>query len=644
MTEGRPDGRGPASVTLMRDYGTATWIGGDAECDHIAKKRKNLDSGLRNDGRKHKGLYEGEKATEITEYYRDTCGKCGATRVDNQLGLEPTPEQYVANMVAVFREVRRVMRPDGTLWLNLGDSYNGSGKGATVSDKSMIHYKAQQLENKSDAPGLKTKDLVGIPWRVAFALQQPDLRCKGCEHVAHKSEWGKFPNGRLICPNCVKSNGWIIETPGWWLRSEIIWYKTNPMPESVTDRPTKSHEQLFLFSPSAIYYYDLDAIREPHAEASLPRALRGISAENKWIKGAPGSTAHTMSQARKNKRKEWEASGGGNSVFDEETGRLLINPGGRNKRTVWKIPTRPYKGAHFATFPTDLVEPCILAGTSEKGVCPDCGTPWVRVVETKPRPADEERIKEMEALGVPRYTGNLWKIGGHYREVENVLGWRPTCSCYPRVDEWQEYPSRVHISDEDYALLIEPIRKLRVELIEFWLTMETVPGIVLDPFSGAATTGLVCQQYGRDYIGLDLSKEYHDLARRRLSLEAWDAWVEGSGRNGDEKDKQHKNMKVPGRSPHSFHKARVKEDDLSDLPMFNNGDNDLTSFSKDLNLKDVILRINNNGMISYRIDSIDDDVIEGAITNKMIQRQRQRSPKIAPDLSFIDFIGFNFSS
>lgn len=202
-------------------------------------------------------------------------------QVNGQIGLERTPDEYVANMVSVFREVRRVLRKDGTLWLNLGDSYvGGATKGENEGAKQRTNKGATWGNNsdlallKHKVKGLKQKDLVGIPWRVAFALQ----------------------------------------ADGWYLRSDIIWHKPNPMPESVTDRPTKSHEYIFLMVKSARYYYDADAIREV------------------------------------------AAYDGRKDIWQD--GVAL-----RNRRSVWTVATHPYKGAHFATFPPALIEPCILAGS-----------------------------------------------------------------------------------------------------------------------------------------------------------------------------------------------------------------------------------------------------------------------------------------
>ena len=229
-----------------------------------------------------------------------------------QIGLEPTPEQFVAELVAVFREVRRVLRDDGTLWLNLGDSYasggnNRSGEGETRNLKTeKFHGGTAHLNQRrttGDTPGLKPKDLVGIPWRVAFALQ----------------------------------------SDGWYLRQDIIWHKPNPMPESVRDRCTKAHEYVFLLSKSARYWYDAEAVAE--AGTGRPPGNKGLS-KYATAYEALGEYHRTASGLEK-QRPGYET---------------------RNRRSVWTVATRPYSGAHFATFPPALVEPCILAG------CPVGGT------------------------------------------------------------------------------------------------------------------------------------------------------------------------------------------------------------------------------------------------------------------------------
>lgn len=221
-----------------------------------------------------------------------------------QIGLEPTPSEYVTKMVDVFREVRRVLRDDGTLWLNLGDSYAGSGKGAWANkDRQKETYvpdpESPQTKMPKVFPGIKPKDLIGIPWRVAFALQED----------------------------------------GWYLRQDIIWHKPNTMPEPVRDRCTKAHEYLFLLSKSPKYYFDALALKEPAVNAGK-RVMLG---DKSFAKG----------QA---KGKGVAPSGNGLAEFYDV-------PALRNRRSVWSITTKPYKGAHFATFPPDLVEPCVVAGS-----------------------------------------------------------------------------------------------------------------------------------------------------------------------------------------------------------------------------------------------------------------------------------------
>ncbi len=248
--------------------------------------------------------------------------------VDGQIGLEPTPDEFVAALVAVFREVRRVLRDDGMLWLNLGDSYNAAGR---TGQGTRVGFK--QGTNRASAAGsdqcrpsvdsLKPKDLIGIPWRVAFALQ----------------------------------------TDGWYLRQDIIWHKPNPMPESVTDRCTKAHEYIFLLSKSERYYFDNEAMQE---EATG---------------GAPGNTTHKHTAAYEAGDARHRTKGGllaysfkrrtattpppGKTAQHRDDRDDIAYIGTRNKRSVWTVPTQPFRDAHFATFPPDLIEPCILAGSRQ---------------------------------------------------------------------------------------------------------------------------------------------------------------------------------------------------------------------------------------------------------------------------------------
>jgi DNA modification methylase len=242
--------------------------------------------------------------------------------VDGQLGLERTPGEYVQKMVEVFRLVRRILRDDATLWINMGDSYvsnPGNGRGGEGVDGGTPHRSGRD----KTGCGLKTKDLAGMPWRLAFALQED----------------------------------------GWYLRSDIIWNKPNAMPESVTDRPTKAHEYIFLLAKSERYFYDADAIREPFATTDAHRATA------EWVKGWATDGAHNAIAHNVPKSHRGSKFGSG------KTAKLTTGSGprsdhalGRNKRSVWTVSTQPYAQAHFATFPPELIRPCIKAG------CPAGGT------------------------------------------------------------------------------------------------------------------------------------------------------------------------------------------------------------------------------------------------------------------------------
>ena len=252
------------------------------------------------------------------------CKCCGAWC--GSLGLEPTPEMYVQHLVGIFRELKRVLRRDGTAWLNLGDSYSSQGGSGTGGNLGRINRAYQQRNYRTGVvPALKPKDLVGMPWRVAFALQ----------------------------------------AEGWYLRSDCIWAKPNPMPESVTDRPTRSHEYLFLLAKSQRYFYDAEAVREPFAEGTAERI----------------SQSSLDSQVGGYKAEAYQADFPGRKMRDRRPAdvlRAMRDNGneGRNIRSVWTIATEPFPEAHFATFPKALVGPCIKAGSAEGNTVldPFCGS------------------------------------------------------------------------------------------------------------------------------------------------------------------------------------------------------------------------------------------------------------------------------
>lgn len=313
----------------LRDYGTATWEGGSPACDHkpggeSRVGKTTLQGGNGSNGHKQEG-------------YKTFCAKCGARRIDRQIGMERTPTEYVSTIVEVFRQVWRVLAADGTVWLNLGDTYASAwacDRRNVVGNGSLEHGKREDRPNRL-VNGLKEKDLVGIPWRVAFGLQED----------------------------------------GWYLRSDIIWAKPNNMPESVTDRPTKAHEYMFLLTKRSRYYYDAEAIKEPSQvwtgqAATFERT--GPVADHI----IPNQTA---AQHRANRGGHNAFRGQGSNRESENgaalrEGRDMTDVGSgptRNRRSVWTVATIPYPEAHFATFPPKLVEPCVLAGCPAGGVVLD---------------------------------------------------------------------------------------------------------------------------------------------------------------------------------------------------------------------------------------------------------------------------------
>lgn len=311
---------------------------------------------------------------------------------EGQIGLESTFQEFQDNMIEVFREVRRVLRPDGTLWLNFGDSFAASGvKGGGGKE----NYKAFE-PRRFDFGSLKTKDLMGMPWRIAFALQDD----------------------------------------GWWLRSDIIWHKSSCLPESVTDRPTRTHEYVFLMTKSPRYFFDIDAIREDADK--LTKRRDAFRTEN-WVNN---KAFYNYSDSKT------DDSGLNYKAFGRNPRYKAF---GRNPRSVWRMSNRyawrrseaNFKSTHPVVFPVDLVFRCLKAGTSEHGACASCGAPYERVV-------DSEHL---------------------------TTGWRSTCRCK---------------------------------------TKKTKPCIVLDPFFGLGTTGVVAFKLGQDCIGIEISKKYVDVAKNLI--------------------------------------------------------------------------------------------------------------------------------
>jgi len=357
----------------------------------------------------------------------------------------------VKNMVSVFQEIKRVLRKDGTVWLNLGDSYAGGGRAGKNPEYKAKHTnfgKVQDMSTYTEPSaipiGLKPKDLVGIPWRVAFALQ----------------------------------------ADGWWLRNDIIWNKPNPMPEPVKDRLTKSHEYIFLLTKSKKYYYDHEAIKEPYTESSIQRINQAS-----FDQQTGGDKDYGKVSVHSNNTNSIR---GTLEKFKENFGS------GRNRRSVWDITVRSYPGAHFATFPEEIPEICIKAGTSKAGCCANCGSSYEHImekVEENPLTTDKHENDQVNLTERKRRMGDILEVrnklgtggqgdiypqGSVYPMIKKSMGWEPTCDC----------------------------------------NAERVPCVVLDPFVGSGTTCAVASRLGRNSIGIELNEEYLKLARKRCKVDS----------------------------------------------------------------------------------------------------------------------------
>jgi DNA modification methylase len=323
-----------------------------------------------------------------------------------QIGLEATPEEFIAKLVAVFAEVRRVLRDDGTCWVNIGDSY-ATAAGATDDRRGRSGNLGNGGRNgvaiptrRAGAAGaLKAKDLIGVPWMLAFALRAGFSACDCCG-VEKRSDIWPVHNGHRVCIDCAlqgKHSKVLPTEPGWYLRQDIIWAKPNPMPESVTDRCTKAHEYVFLLSKSERYYFDQGAIAEVVAPSTTERLSQPTLDQQEGSHRVPGKTNGPMkavgrkalpdSQSRLGDFRDEQRRGSKRYSFarppKDGTGEHGQKPqhredredrdycGRRNKRSVWTVTTKPYTGAHFAVFPPDLIEPCILAGAPAGGVVLD---------------------------------------------------------------------------------------------------------------------------------------------------------------------------------------------------------------------------------------------------------------------------------
>lgn len=367
--------------------------------------------------------------------------------VEGQIGLEKTLEEYIEKLVGVFREVGRSLREDGTLWLNMGDCYSGNNTGkfrpGSGRADGIVDPRGQRNRNGNRAvAGMKTKDMVGLPWMLAFALR----------------------------------------ADGWYLRSDVVWAKTNPIPESVRDRPTRSHEFLFLLTKRPRYFYDGFAIREP--AVANHGSGNGYKRDARLSYGGRGSdepyvpASATFRRTRSKREKPIPDQTRGTHRPDRKD---TFPTDFRNKRDVWTINCKAYKGAHLATFPPALVEPCLLAGASQHGCCPACGAGWKRIIKksggTLGRSWHDHSNDAQAGMSQEGCAGldSKTDAGGAGYRVECV-GWEPDCGC-------------------DAG--------------------DPIPCTVMDPFAGSGTVGEVAVRLGYDSILIELKPEYIRLCEER---------------------------------------------------------------------------------------------------------------------------------
>jgi DNA modification methylase len=391
----------------LRSYGTEPQLwGGDKDCEHQWLETMPRRLRTENDVKNPNSIQKGNTGSNHALHATKSCKLCKCWL--GELGHEPFPEQFVDNLVEIFGEVRRVLRNDGVCWVNMGDSYHAntrqkpSNGAISRSGELPLHYRG--------------KNLALVPQRLAIALQ----------------------------------------ADGWFVRSEVIFHKKSAMPESVYDRPTRAHEQIWMLTKEPYYYYDADAIREPHSEVSLKRIKKPLQL-SAYVEGRAVNTNGSESMER------------------------FCHPAGANKRDVWTLAPSQFEGEHYAGFPISLPELCIKASTSEKGRCAECSTAYIRDTERKSLeryeldPADERYRPERYDS---KYDALKGSDGTGMRYVQVLdKGFVKNCQCKSN---------------------------------------EILPCVVMDIFNGSGTTGLAAMQNGRSYIGLELNEEYVAMTKRRF--------------------------------------------------------------------------------------------------------------------------------
>jgi len=422
----------------LRDYGTASWEGGDPNCNHKVGRATRTMTEKSNKQKGNIGSY-GDEAVKNGEF----CPKCGAKRVDKQLGLEQTFDEYINKLCDIFDEVKRVLRKDGTCWVNIGDTYYNVNN--SMANDGRVGFTKEQKEKFNYSIGSGKCLICGKRTNKQFCSK----KCLNTMGNDFRSQNRQLPSK---CLSMIPFRFALeMVNRGWILRNTIIWHKPNCMPSSVKDRFTCDFEYIFFFSKNKKYYFEQQF--EPLADVSIKRAEYGWNCDraNNSINGK-------------------------NGVYTDKMGERFVNPNGRNKRAVWKICPKPFKEAHFAVYPEELCETPIKSGCP-KEVCKKCGKPKVIKIKSKGLPRDRNGPNVnigSNQDGRMKISGSLLKKWKQQNPDEIKI--KPTCNCNAGFES----------------------------------------GIVLDPFFGAGTTGVVAKKLGRNYIGIELNPEYIEIAKNRI--------------------------------------------------------------------------------------------------------------------------------
>jgi len=456
----------------LRIYGCPMVWGGDKNCKHdfdFTEGKVELQAGSEE--------FKRPWRENASDSYKSGFCKCGAWY--GELGQEPTPEFYIDHLVEIFGEVKRVLKPSGTIWVNIGDSYWGSGKGFGYTDfndkqgsnKGALCYRENKPSTLSEHPNLKPKDLIGIPWMLAFALRD-----------------------RL----------------GLWLRNDICWSKDNPLPEAVRDRLTRSHEYIFFLAKASKYYFDIEAIKEPIKDSSLKRiSQKSFNTQTGGAKDFMNNDINTNRSARKTVEN-----------FAESCNGL------RQKRDVWSLPNAPNREDHYASYSQALIEPCVKAGCP-KECCAKCGAPYVRVVERQAGQSTEcpkTLGAHLARGGTGTPTGTVGKSGsGRINGTTKTIGFEPSCACkytYKSIGIPGEGENRGRREGAMGYGQQKVDRGFNPSCICNTDTPTgTIKGVVIDPFGGSGTTSIVAEKQYKDSILIEPNKKYVEIAKRRLKRE-----------------------------------------------------------------------------------------------------------------------------